>query len=119
MSTTFRKLITASARTAVATAAVPALLLTGAGAAQAGPADGNPDVWFSPEPGRLVVHVRSWTPSTTNCVYTADGWVTRHFRLPSQGTADVVIAPSVPLFKPWNINVSCDNGKSTAFTYWY
>jgi hypothetical protein len=102
--------------------AAPALLLAGPWPAHADQVNGNPDVWFDPWPGGLTVHVRSWTGGQANCTYMANSLgvgVSRNFTLAGLATQDVVITPSVPLFRPWDINVSCSNGKSTRFTYWY
>ena len=47
--------------------------------------------------------------SASQCTYTS-GLVDRSFSLPPNGTFDVVIAPAVPAFRSWDVNVSCDNG---------
>jgi hypothetical protein len=106
-----------AAITAIAAAlAIPAMLL-GSGTAQATAFDGNPEVRYDPHPGGITAHIQSWS-DPANCSYTAD-WVTRHFHLPNYGNSVDLEFPGVPLFRGWNVNVVCDNGKSTGFTYWY
>ncbi|WP_102141269.1 hypothetical protein [Mycobacterium hubeiense] len=109
------------AAVAVATA-VPALLLSSTATAGADATDGNPDVRFDRfisnlGPG-LRVTVKSHTQDPANCTYNADG-ITRDFFLPGFGEQTVVFNPSLPLLRNWNVNVSCDNGKSTSLTYFY
>ncbi|MBB2991435.1 hypothetical protein FHR72_002919 [Mycolicibacterium iranicum] len=112
---------------AAATAATGvALLLGGAASASAGPADESPDISFNPHPGGITATIQSWTRDPTNCTYTANS-IRRDFFLPGHnGTVDNFAAaqarlefPGVPLFRKWNVNVSCVNGKSVSTTYWY
>jgi len=100
-----------------AAVAVPAMLLSGTGTAQATLADGNPEVRYDPHPGGITAHIQSWS-NPTNCTYTAD-WVTRQFHLPGWGETVNLEFPGVPLFRAWNVNVVCNNGKSTGLVYWY
>jgi hypothetical protein len=108
-----------SALAAVAAAvAAPALLLVAAGTAQADAFNGDPEVIYRPHPGGLTATVKNWLPANTSCTYTADGWIVRKVNLSSFGSQDLEF-PGVPLFHPWDVNVGCDNGRSTNFVYWY
>jgi hypothetical protein len=107
---------------AATAAALPALLISGAATATADASDGNPDVRFDQfisnlGPG-LRVTVRSHTQDPANCTYNADG-IVRDFFLPGFGEQTVIFNPSLPLLRLWNVNVTCDNGKSTSLTYFY
>jgi hypothetical protein len=99
--------------------AVPATLFSGTGTAQATALDldGTPEVRYDPHPGGITAHIQSWS-SPANCTYTAD-WVARQFRLPDWSKTVDLEFPGVPLFRAWNVNVVCDNGRSTGFVYWY
>jgi hypothetical protein len=57
----------------------------------------------------LTAHVTDHSGVASQCTYTS-GLVDRSFSLPANGTFDVVIAPAVPAFRSWDVNVSCDNG---------
>jgi hypothetical protein len=59
--------------------------------------------------GTLTAHVTDRSGVSSQCTYTS-GLVDRSFSLPANGTFDVVIAPAVPAFHNWDVNVSCDNG---------
>lgn len=109
-----------------AAAAVPAVMLVGAGTAGANIADGNPEVTFNPQVGSIDVVVQSWTPEDTNCTYNADS-IRRDFFLPGHHNDQAQVAnarttmnfPGVPLFHNWNITITCQNGKSLTTTHWY
>ena len=112
------KTIVSSSLGAAVGATATALLVFGAGVAQAAPFDGNPDVWIDPGVTSLTVHVRSWSPHNANCLYTAD-WYNRPFDLGAFSTRNIVISPSIPEFRDWNVAVNCDDGTGTQFTYFY
>ena len=57
----------------------------------------------------LTAHVTDHSGVASQCTYMS-GLVDRSFSLPPNGTFDVVIAPAVPAFRSWDVNVSCDNG---------
>ena len=105
-----------------AAAATPVVLLGGAGIAGATADDGNPEVIYNPHPGGLTATIKNWSPQFTSCTYVADGWITRKVNLgprdwPSDSQA--VEFPGVPLFRPWDVSVNCDNNRSVHFVYWY
>ncbi|WP_324928905.1 hypothetical protein [Mycobacterium sp.] len=112
----FTKLKKAAITAALVAAAAPAALLVGAGTAQA--AAGDPEVIYNPHPGGLTATVRNHTFDQTQCTYIADGWIVRQVNLSPFGSQQLEF-PGVPLFHPWDVNLSCDNGKSTHFVYWY
>jgi|GEM_PF-3637397 len=101
--------------------AVAALLVFGAGTAHA--ANGNPSVsirqLLSNAGPTLVVDIGSNADSDANCTYTADGWYHRSFFLDAHGRHNLVIAPAIPKFAPWDVVVSCDNGTETRTSYFY
>ena len=103
---------------AVVAAAAASAVLAGAGAAQADAFNGDPEVIYHPHPGGLTATVKNWRPGNTSCTYTADGWIVRTVNLASFGSQDLEF-PGVPLFRPWDVKVNCDNGRSTNFVYWY
>lgn len=111
----------------VAATAAPAVLFGAPATASADAINGNPTLFFAPFPGGLKVTVQSFTPEDTNCTYNANS-IRRDFFLkgftnnPGTGFANAVAVlnfPGVPLFKKWNVNVVCQNGKSTSVEQWY
>lgn len=77
----------------------------------------NPNVSFEPVVGGLVVHVTDRSGVASQCVYESE-LVQRTFALPAKSTFDVRIVPAVPLFRNWDVTVSCDNGtKTTTSTF--
>ena len=120
--------VTKSVLVALATAAAaPAALFGAAAPASADAVNGNPTLFFAPFPGGMRVTVQSFTPDDTNCTYNANS-VRRDFFLKGFGkdpeagfgAANAVLTfPGVPLFKKWNVNVVCQNGKSTSVEQWY
>ena len=123
------KITTKSVMAAViAGAAAPAILLGAAAPASADVVNGNPTLFFAPFPGGLRVTVQSFTPEDTNCTYNANS-IRRDFFLKGFGIENQqanfpnakaeLVFPGVPLFKKWNVNVVCQNGKSTSVEHWY
>jgi hypothetical protein len=105
-----------------AAAATPAMLLGGAGIAGATQQDKNPEVFFNPHPGGLTATVKNWSNVDTKCTYVADGWITRQVNLGPSGLvsdSQQLEFPGVPLFRPWDVSVTCDNNKSVHLVYWY
>jgi hypothetical protein len=104
-----------------AAAATPAMLLGGATAgATAG--DFNPEVIYNPHPGGLSATIKNWSFDTTSCTYVADGWITRQVNLGPRNTptaSQTIEFPGVPLFRPWDVSVNCNNNRSVRFVYWY
>lgn len=95
-------------RGSLVAAAVPALLLAGGGTAHASSLDIDLDPW----PGGLTVHIENQGQESTWCTYTADWYQSPRFHLQARQTYDLVIVPSVPEFRNWDIAVKCDNGQS-------
>ena len=111
----------------VAAATAPAILFGATSTASADAVNGNPTLNFAPFPGGLKVTIQSFTPEDTNCTYNANS-IRRDFFLkgftndPNVGFANAVAVlnfPGVPLFRKWNVNVVCQNGKSTSVEQWY
>jgi hypothetical protein len=105
---------TSVTRAIVAGAAVPALLVSGAGTAHASVLDVSLDPW----PGGLTVHVRHASPMSNWCTYTADWYQSPRFHLVS-GAYDLVIFPSVPENRNWDVRVACDDGAVVRMTKFY
>jgi hypothetical protein len=101
-----------------AAAAAPALLFGGAGTAQADAFNGDPEIIYNPHPGGLTATVKNWQFDKTHCTYNADGWIVRNVNLSPLGSQELEF-PGVPVFHPWDVKLTCDNGKSTHFVYWY
>jgi hypothetical protein len=68
-----------------------------------------PSISWDQDLGTLTAHVTDHSGVSSQCTYTS-ALVNRSFSLPANGTFDVVIAPAVPAFRNWDVNVSCDNG---------
>lgn len=119
---------TKSVMAAVVSAAAAPVILLGAGSASADVVNGNPTLFFAPFPGGLRVTVQSFTPEDTNCTYNANT-IRRDFFLKGFGVENQqanfpnakaeLVFPGVPLFKKWNVNVVCQNGKATSVEQWY
>lgn len=62
--------------------------------------------------GGVVVHVKDNSGETAQCQYDSEIF-DRAFTLPANTTVDLKFVPAVPLFKTWNVSVTCDNGTST------
>lgn len=109
--------------TKLATAAAVGSTLLFFGAAVAHANNGNPSVSFrqllSNAGPTLVVDISSNADSDADCTYTADGWYHRSFHLSARGGYNLVVAPAIPKFAPWDIVVSCDNGTETRTSYFY
>ena len=117
MTTRRRKKWTALASRAVVTAAaVSALALQGAGI---GSASAPPVLSFDPWPGGLTVHIRDQGGASTWCIYTADWYQSPRFPLKAKQTYDLVIVPSFPENRLWDVRVKCDDGNGTRTTYFY
>lgn len=65
------------------------------------------------------MHVTDKSGTSAVCTYTADWSRSLPFRLRANGTFDLLITPSVPENRMWNVAVSCDNGTSTQTTHFY
>jgi hypothetical protein len=91
------------------------------GPAQQAPpkAPAGPALSWTPRPGSLTVHVTDNSGTSSVCTYTADWFRSLPFPLKANSTFDLLIAPSVPENRTWNINVNCDNGTSTQTTHFY
>jgi hypothetical protein len=72
------------------------------------------DVW----PGGLTAHITDHSGIASRCTYTAD-WYDRNFSLPANSTYDLVMWPSFPENRNWNITIACDNGTRTQTTYFF
>lgn len=107
---------TAARRAGLAAAAVASLLFVGAGTARA---EGAPDVTFEPGPGVLTVHIRDTSGIDSWCNYHADYYNSTNFFLPANGTYDLVIRPSFPQFRLWDVNVYCDDHGDRTLKYFY
>jgi hypothetical protein len=115
--TTGQKKRTALAfRTVVTAAAVSALALQGAGI---GNASASPSLSFDPWPGGLTVHIQERGGASTWCTYTADWYQSPRFPLKAFQTYDLVIVPSFPENRMWDVSVKCDAGNNTHTTYFY
>ena len=110
----------AAIRAVVAAAAVPALLIFGAGPSHADPLDladphaltigWNP--WNNGLNNGLTVNIRNNTSHDAGlCIYTADWYVSPPFYLAADSTYNLVIAPSFPEDRDWNVNVTCGDGQ--------
>jgi hypothetical protein len=88
--------------------AVPVLLLSSVGVAQAGPYVAGLEPW----PGGLTVHIVNNNGTATWCTYSADSYRSLPFFLPANGKYDLVIVPSFPENRWWQVGVDCDNRNS-------
>jgi hypothetical protein len=91
------------------------------GPAQQAPpkAPAGPVLSWTPRPGSLTVHITDKSGTSSVCTYTADWFRSLPFPLKANSTFDLLIAPSVPENRTWNVNVNCDNGTSTRTTHFY
>lgn len=109
----------AAIRAAVAAAAIPALLLLGAGTSNADPDFADPHAltigwnpWHNGLHDGLTVHIKNNRSQDAGlCVYTADWYVSPPFYLAADSTYNLVIAPSFPEDRDWNVNVTCGDGQ--------
>jgi hypothetical protein len=107
---------TVARRAGLAVAAVAAVLIVGAGTAHA---DGAPDVTFQPGLGVLTVHIRDTSGISSWCSYHADYFNSLDFYLPANGTHDLMIRPSFPQFRNWDVSVLCDDHDDRILKYFY
>lgn len=107
-------------RAAVTAAAIPALLFLGAGTAQADLGDladshaltvkWNP--WHNGLHHGMTVNIKNNRSHDAGlCIYTADWYVSAPFYLAADSTYNLVIAPSFPEDRDWNVNVDCTDGQ--------
>jgi hypothetical protein len=118
MSTTYNSVRAAIGAT-LAAAAMPALMFFGTGTAQANPA-GPTDL---KDPHALQIAWLPWTGGLTAyiknnrshdagwCAYTADWYVSAPFYLAAYSTYELVMFPSYPEDRDWNVNVDCSDGQ--------
>jgi hypothetical protein len=107
-------------RAAFAAAAVPAMLFLGVGTSHADRGDlADPHAltigwspWHNGVHNGLTVHIRNNRSTDAGfCVYTADWYVSPPFYLAADSTYNLVIAPSFPENRNWNVNVDCGDGQ--------
>lgn len=103
-------------RAVVITAATSALALQGTGI---GNASAPPVLSWDPWPGGLTVHIRDQSGGSTWCTYTADWYQSPRFPLKAMQTYDLVIVPSFPENRVWDVRVRCDDGNGTSTRYFY
>lgn len=107
-----RKSVTAALGATVAAAAVPALLVLGAGTAQAGTS-----AWTTTDALGVTVHISSWgAPASSGwCTYTAipQGPGVPVYGVPfllQEGGNHDLWFPGVQTGTTWNVSVHCPNG---------
>lgn len=108
--------VTTARHAGLAAATAAALLFVGAPTAHA---DGAPDVTFEPGPGVLTVHIRDTSGIDSWCNYHADYYNSNNFFLPASGTYDLLIRPSFPQFRLWDVSVLCDDHDDRFLKYFY
>jgi hypothetical protein len=83
------------------------------------PAEGCQTVSLSPFVGGVTVHIHDKTGKSGTCRYDADWYHSLPFFLRANGNWDLVVVPSVPESRNWDVTVSCTNGFSTNTTLFY
>lgn len=68
--------------------------------------------------GGVVVRVKDNSGETAQCQYDSEIF-DRAFTLQANSTAELRFVPAVPLFRNWNVSVTCDNGTSTTATIFF
>jgi len=111
-----KKWATLARQAVVTAAAVSALVLQGAGTAVA---SAPPELSWDPWPGGLTVHIRDRGGASTWCTYTADWYQSPRFRLEAFQTYELVIVPSIPEYRMWDVGVRCDDGNGTRTRTFY
>ncbi|MGV0850559.1 hypothetical protein [Mycolicibacterium phlei] len=103
----------------VVAAALPALLVLGAGSAQAGPVGAGDfkdphalQIAWLPWTGGLTAYIKNNRSHDAGwCVYTADWYTSPPFYLAANATHELVMFPSYPENRDWNVNVDCSDGQ--------
>ena len=118
MRTTYRSVRAAISATVTA-AALPALLFLGAGTSHSEPADAGAfkdphalQIAWNPWTGGLTAYIKNNRSHDAGwCVYTADWYVSAPFYLAADATYELVMYPSYPENRDWNVNVDCSDGQ--------
>lgn len=72
----------------------------------------GPTITSSPLLGGIQINVKDNSGVTSQCHYDSE-FFDKDFTLNANTTANLKLAPAVPLFRNWPVTVTCDNGASS------